>query len=213
MLKELDFENFFKKEQAYLDEKELGGVGVISPTQSVQVINVAGKNKNKELIDGLGLHFTTLLHILKDMFNIEYNDKIIGYDVVLYRKICEKIPNAEHNLITIRYIINKPSIEDATVYSFAGISIPKYINPYQLEELETINDILKNLNVYTEVEMTEYNPINFSKEDTHRVFFENEENELDKAIDFLKNNNRVIEYNLPVEEHIVKVKHNKKRTK
>lgn len=212
MLKELDFENFFKKEQPHLDENGLGGVGVISPTQSIQVINVAGKNKNKEVMDGLGLHYTTLLYILKDMFNIEYNDKIIAYDVELYRKICEKIPYAENNLITFRYTVNKLSDEDDVVYPFAGISIPKYINPYQLEELERINDILKKLYVNTQVEITEYNPINSLKEKGEKQYFDDEENELEKAIEYLKNNNRVVEYNLPIEEQIVKVEHNKKRT-
>lgn len=211
MLKELDFEEFYKDENAEIGDG-LGGVGIITPSQCVQVINFPDFDKyTNQMVDGLGYHFNTEMEIYDELFDLKL-EKDKGFDLVNRNIFETKIKNGEKNFIVIRYVITYDYEFDKVIKN-AIIIIPMYITPFQLKKLEEIDKTLKKYNSGSQVTITNYDPFNLEDDKSvESVDFEDENNNLKHAIEYLKENDRVEDYILPFYEQIVDVKKNKKRT-
>lgn len=212
MLKELDFEEFYKDENAEIGDG-LGGVAIITPSQFVQVINLPDIDKfTGESVDGLGYHIYTEMEIYDELFDLKL-EKYKGFDLVNRNIFETKIKNGEKNFIVVRYVI-KYDYENDKVIKDALITIPMYITPFQLKKLEEIDRTLDKYNSDSKVVVTNYDPFNLDEDkNTKPKEFEEEEDNLKNAIKYLKDHDRVEDYILPFYEQIVDVKKNKKRTK
>ena len=212
MLKKLDFEEFYKDENAEIGDG-LGAVAIITPSQFVQVINLPDKDSyTGEMVDGLGYHFNTEMVIYNELFNLGI-EKFRGFDSINLSKFESKVKNGEDNFIIIRYVI-KYDYENDKVIKDALIKIPMYITPFQLKKLEEINKKLNYYDSESKVIVTNYNPFYLEKDNSIKsVEFEDEKNNLKPAIDYLKSHDRIDDYILPFYEQLVEVKKNKKRTK
>ena len=213
MFKEINFKEFYTEENTKIGDG-LGGVGIITPNQSIQVINLPDTDSfTGETVDGLGIHQETELTIFNEMFNLG-REKIRGYDFKTLKAFEEKVKNGEDNFIIIRYVAKMDYENDEPIY-IASISIPMYITEFQYNKLEEIERKLRNLNVETETEITNYNPFTLEKEENVKKvdFYEsnNPNNQLKEALKYLKDNNRVEDYMLPFYENYIEVKKDKKK--
>ena len=188
MLKKLDYDYYFKdsiKEDVVNKNEFLSATGLITPTQNIEVFNVAPEQSNEGI--GFGNHYNTINEILCNIYDIFVPDYMFSFDV---RDEIEKvIPRSEDNFIFIRYaLVNKKP--------YVVIFIPKYITSYQLDEIKKMHDIYKEYNINADAMISSFNPIT-REESGSSVLFENLDDNLQDAINYLENNNRIVEYELP----------------
>ena len=188
MLKKLDYDYYFKdsiKEDVVNKNEFLSATGLITPNQNIEVFNVAPEQSNEGI--GFGNHYNTINEILCDIYDIFVPDYMFSFDV---RDEIEKvIPRSEDNFIFLRYaIVNKKP--------YVVIFIPKYITSYQLDEIKKMHDIYKEYNINADAMISSFDPIT-REESGSSVLFENSDDNLQDAINYLENNNRIVEYELP----------------
>lgn len=192
MLKQLDYKEFFCQENKMITSKDksevgLGALGLITPNQSIQVYNIPAENDQGKLVYGLGSHMATFHHILNEIYDLKL--KLSQNSITQMSQIKKALPNIfETNYIYIRYI--------NTFYEqVAAILIPPYITSFEYQCLEDIAKELKENNVKICSSIREFDPRNNKPLDNDKKYNNSSEN-IEDILAFLKNNNRIIEYQL-----------------
>jgi len=132
-MKQLNFYDFFQdKNKQYQAKGEkfvsgLGATGLITPNENFEIYNNPRLDINDNMVDGLGTHEDTTKKLLSTL----YPTKI---DIISL--------NLTQNFIHILYLIN-----DAYDNGIAILSVPAFINQYQLFQLKQLNLIFKQLKV------------------------------------------------------------------
>lgn len=204
MLYNLDYDYFFRDSFDMVledDRNKLGATGIITPNQSIQVLNLKGPDAKWRDIDGFGFHHDTLSSIFTKMFDIDIRFMADIFEID--EEIERKLPNRDKNYVFVRYI----HLEDNR--SYVNFTIPKYITPYQCEEIRRLNEIYKNYdNVEVEAMVTNYNPINMKLEKSLIHYFEGTSNNIENALDYMNRNNRIKEFDSPIKDEIIIDKRN-----
>ncbi len=114
------------------------------------------------------------------------------------RKVLEEaLPHRVENFVAIRYIIN-------TIQFMAILHLPAFITSYQYLQLVELNEKLKRAGLAVCVDVTNYNPVTSSKDRRleSRHFGEKMNNPLDLALEFMVEQGRIIDYDLPFGEEM-----------
>lgn len=202
MLEKLDFNDFFIYKKT--NGKREIAVSLITPIQAIHV-RPTDSIFNTYILE---YHMDLFAEILKEIYRIgQYLDvKKPTYLDEIQKKVEEKIINGERNFINARYIVNETCQR-------ALLEIPFYINQYQYFQLSILNKKLQDLKIDITVYITTYNPIILSCHDNEKdVYYDNNRKEnisidLSLALEYLKKNNRIIDYKLPFpEENILNLK-------
>lgn len=187
-LENLDLYYFFKEEHGDLYGGEgIGAVGLITPNQMINVINIDGEDKisgNKECWS-LGAHQHTREKVIKTIYGIDYSEDV--YDKNDVRR------GLTARMVEIRYVNNK---FDKSI----SITIPSFINQFQYESLCFLNEqikMLKNsgvINLQVNVSNNGFNP-NECIIDSETVFWDKKEDNLADALEYYEDHIRDIDLN------------------
>ena len=111
--------------------------------------------------------------------------------------------NGKKNFVFMDFVVQN-------ALDFVTVNIPKYITPYQYEELEKLSEELKKYDITKEVVIYHYDPLKVEYESSSADDkYYSEENSISLALQYMKDNNRVIDYELPFgEEKIIGQKKN-----
>lgn len=206
-MEKLNFDYYFKDSFGNINEDDrnrLCATGLITPIQNIQVLNIANTDSKFEYHEGFGFHHDTLTKIFSEMFDIDIDNEAWNWDKD--EKVEEVVKNRDKNYVFIRYIHY-----DETS-SYVNVMIPRFITSFQYNELSKLNDIYKNYdNVEVEAGVTTFNPITSKSEEIDMHPFEGG-NALDRALAFIKNNNRIKEYDSPIKNEKI-LKYNEKTFK
>lgn len=199
-MQKLDFDFYFKESFGNVDEDDrnrLCATGLITPIQNIQVLNIPDRDAKFNYTEGFGFHHDTLTTIFSEMFNIDINNEAWNFDKD--DEVDKVVKNRDMNYVFLRYIHYDESS------SYVNVTIPRFITPYQYDELCKLNEIYKNYdNVQVEAGVTTFNPITSKSEEIDMHIFEGDYG-LDRALEFIKDNNRIKEYDSPIKnEQIIK---------
>lgn len=176
----LDLYHFFKDEYGELYNGEgIGAVGLITPTQMINVVNIDGEDKKSGKKDcwALGAHQHTREKIVESIYGIEYSEDIIYEKEDVRRGLTSRI-------IEIRYVNNKFG-------KMISINIPSFINSSQYDNLFFLNNMIEefrkftNNNVVVNVSNNGLNP-NTCMVSSNVMFWDRGENNLLDAIRYYK---------------------------
>ncbi len=203
-MEKLDFEYFFKDSFESINEDDknrLCATGLITTNQNIQVLNRIGTDAKWNYNPGFGFHFDTLNDIFTEMYDIDTTIFIDDFDTE--EKISKIAPDREKNYVFIRYI----HYEDNK--SYVIINIPKFVNSYQYDEMKRLKEIYKSFeNVEVDACITNFNPISQIEEGIDFTFFEGKEDNLGNALDYLKSNDRIKEFEHPIKNEKIISKNN-----
>lgn len=207
ILKQNDLEEFFDKK--YRNNEFHAAYGMITPTQHIEVCNIpdlyVGNNDF-----GTGSHTKTYLAILNRIYNLGVNLK--------ENKSKEKEIKLKLNEMGLLYAEGSTSIcirySNEKICKMVVIKIPALINLYQELELIKLNDFFKSINLFNiHIEITNINPLLQKESSTfNKKWFEpsDEEEEdlvedleftqIDYALKFMHENNRISNFVLPTTE-------------
>ncbi len=129
MLKEMTAYDFYKDYEVEGFDS-LGATCLIMPDEKFTVLNIADRNDEGKMIDGLGRHADTACEILKEKYNavIDMDNISISLNNIIYGNM----------VIMISYVIQEG-------FQFVSINVPNYITSYQVEQLEEVNRELKQV--------------------------------------------------------------------
>lgn len=184
-------------------EGDMIAMGIMSPAQSVlaksDVISVFKKKTKDYNLHHIDIFFFILLKI----YDInELRDKLPTKEV---RKIRDsystKFSNLTDYFITLSYIVHNRDVR-------CRIRIPSIVTQRQFEDLSILNKMFKDAFVKATVAVTDFNPYTGEKSNKEQYFEDIEEiTQLDQALIWLQDGNRIIEYDLPFgEEKILEEK-------
>lgn len=192
MLKKLDLDKFYTEENKKIDKGNgLGGVGLLTPNQFINVFNYEKRDNEGNYILGLGSHVGTYMTLLNEIYSLNISNNQKNYPDIY--KLTTLIPNGEKNFVHIQYVVS--------AIDFVTINLPMYITEYQYNKLEEFNEILKGYDIVLEAIILNYNPIKgeYVNINQDNPYF-SQENALIDALKYMKENNRVINYELPFGE-------------
>ena len=140
-LEELDFFEFFKDEYGtWYNGFGIGGSGIITPNQMINVVNIDGAPKDGVLSGwGGGEHLLTWAEIIKQIYKIDY-DNTKPYETGDIRK------GIELRLIEIRYV-------NMVGNKFIVIRVPAKINKFQYDSLGKLNTMIQAVNTLSKNEI------------------------------------------------------------
>lgn len=221
ILKEIDIEEFHMQDPRELQEDygELledfgnGAIELITHGgQHVKVSNLPCK-VNEELIFAQGDHFVTFYEILNRLFGLGIKvEKIKKGDEDFRENIRSTINNALNgkSILGTGYFTPEITIihyneldPDGDVNQRIIVFLPAYVTPAQFSLLEKTakyyEDTLLEVCIETLFSITEWDPINCVKNDKLKSYPKT----FKELCTFLRENNRIRDYKLPIEEHIV----------
>lgn len=196
MLKKLNLDEFYTEENKKIDNGAgIGAVGLLTTHQFINVYNYEDSG-----IIGLGSHAGTYIKLLNEIYGLGIPDGKKGYPDL--SEVDDRIPHCEKNFVNIQYVVQ-------SAIDFVTVNIPYYITPFQYEELLNFNEIIKNYDVVLETIILHFDPIKGSYIDgVENVYYSTETSIID-ALNYMKENNRVFNYELPFgEEKIIEQKKN-----
>lgn len=181
--------NSFKK------EGELLVVGVVTPVQTLFLKSNVISFFNKEIMDynihhrDLIIYLIAAIYGIKEITAVKEFERLKNFD----QSLEILVPNLEKNFILMRFVLEKNK-------TTCLVDIPSFITTRQIEELASINDQLKGIDAIIEASISGYNPYTQKTEEDMQIFFDEEEsvNQIDQAIEYLKGENRVVDYDLPL---------------
>ena len=138
----LDLGYFFKDEHGDLYGGDgIGAVGLITPTQMINVVNIDGEDKRSGKKDcwSLGAHQHTREKIVESIYGIEFSEDVI-YEVGDVRR------GLTSRIIEIRYVNNKFG-------KIISVSIPSFINQNQYNYLVMLNEEIEMLRKITNISL------------------------------------------------------------
>lgn len=186
-LKKLDLEEFYQEKNAYQQQMGtnapfgLGGVVLITPTQTIGVYNEEALDINGIMVSGLGGHGKTVDLVLAKMFDL----KLEGNDIKRNKILKTAITGKQLNYI---YIILTNSLAGKQ----AMVEIPAKINEKEFNELVKLNKIFSLLGVETKALISSFDP---TKKDGGDYDVNNNkisDVSLEGALNYLKINNMVL---------------------
>ena len=190
MLKKLDLEELFEEENGKIDDGQgIGGVGLITPNQFIKVFNYKKKDYYGNEIEGLGSHIGTVMMILKEIYDLNVPDNKNGFPDM--SQVNKNIINGEKNFIYIYYISQSRG-------NHIVVQSPKYITPYEYDKIIEFYEEVKDFDIPVEVLVSNYNPINRTEIGEEKYF--TLDNSISEYLNYMKNNNRVVDYKLPFKE-------------
>lgn len=177
-MKQLNFYDFFQEKNKSFQAKNekyvggLGAIGLITPTENFEIYNNARLDINNNIVDGLGTHEDT-------------TQELLSY---IYPELPASSSPAEtvQNFIHILYLIN-----DTCDNGIAILSIPAYINQYQLFQLKQLNLILKQLGVACLSSVQRHIPFTNKESESINELLCSDEIGISRLIDFLIKEERV----------------------
>lgn len=133
-LEELDFFEFFKDEYGILyDGFGIGGAGIITPTQMINVVNVDGAPKEGVSPGwGGGTHMATYAEMIRQIYKIEYNN-------LNPFKLPAMLRTLEYRMIKIRYVNESGS-------KYVIVDVPAKISKFLYDSLCRLNMSLQAVN-------------------------------------------------------------------
>ena len=177
----LNLYHFFKDEYGELYNGEgIGAVGLITPTQMINVVNIDGEDKVNGKINcwGGGAHQHTREKIIEAIYGMEYSEDIIYEKEDVRRGLTSRI-------IEIRYVNNNFG-------KMISINIPSFMNKSQYDNLCFLNDMIEefrkstNSDIVVNVSNNGFNPITCMV-DSNPIFWDRGENNLLDAIRYYEN--------------------------
>lgn len=177
-LEKLDFDEFFLEEYSKVDRGfGIGGAGIITNKQMINVFNVSDELKKDLNGWAQGAHLITFNEILKRVYGDEIDDADLNYLLM--------------NLIHIHYI-NWSSIFD----KYIEINIPAYVSKSQYKNLLKLNKIIDKLslkyNISVNVKIDKVLISSLAGNMNDQMFLdERNKNNLFEALVYLKKNNRI----------------------
>lgn len=200
-LKKLDLEEFYQEKNAFYQQMGtnapfgLGGVVLITPTQTIGVYNEEALDINGVMVPGLGGHGKTVDLVLAQMFDL----KLEGNDFKRNKILKTAITGKQLNYI---YIVLTNSLAGKK----AIIEIPAKIDEKEFNELVKLSKIFSLLGVDTKALITSFDP---TKKDGGAYDVNNNEISdvsLEGALNYLRTNNMVLPdinlYNVYKKENI-----------
>ena len=200
-LKKLDLEEFYQEGNAYYQQMGtnapfgLGGVVLITPTQTIGVYNEEALDINGVMVPGLGGHGKTVDLVLAKMFDL----KLEGNDFKRNKTLKTAIIGKQLNYI---YIVLTNSLAGKK----AMVEIPAKIDEKEFNELVKLSKIFSLLGVDTKALITSFDP---TKKDGGAYDVNNNEISdvsLEGALNYLRTNNMVLPdinlYNVYKKENI-----------
>lgn len=184
-LEKLNLIEFFKDEYSKVNKGfGIGGSGIITPKQMINVININDENKKELNGWGQGSHQMTFEEILKKSYNLQKAQ--ISSNFFKLSKLLERI-------IYIHYIN-----WTFTFQKYVQVNIPAYITNSQYESLLKLNKSLEeiscyyNIKIFVQIDGYIFEPK--AKEIFRKKTFEsNNRNNLLEALVYLKKENRINE--------------------
>ena len=152
-LKKLDLEEFYQEKNAYHQQIGtnapfgLGGVVLITPTQTIGVYNEEALDINGVMVPGLGGHGKTVDLVLAQMFDL----KLEGNDFKRNKILKTAITGNQLNYI---YIVLTNSLAGKQ----AMVEIPAKIDEKECNELVKLSKIFSLLGVETKALITSFDP-------------------------------------------------------
>lgn len=139
-------------------------------------------------------HDDILNYMLGEMYDI-------GTDIDLSTKdgredkealISSIIPDREDNFISVRF-------DASSILFMVTVYIPYFVSSREFEFLVSYNEKLKSKGFDIYVEMSSFNPITGERIEDSEMYFDqgNSRQHLDMAIDFMRKNERIVDYDLP----------------
>ena len=191
MLEKLDFDEFFLEEYSKVDRGfGIGGAGIITNKQMINVFNVSDELKKDLNGWAQGAHLVTFNEILKRVYGDEIDDADLNYLLM--------------NLIHIHYI-NWSSIFD----KYIEINIPAYVSKSQYKNLLKLNKIIDKLslkyNISVNVKIDKVLISSLAGKMNEQVFFDKRnKNNLFEALVYLKKNNKIDDDKVEVSPYVEK---------
>ena len=130
MLEEITAYDFYNNYEVN-DDDSLGCTTLIFPDEKFTFLNITDMNSEGKMVEGLGRHGDTASAILKEKYNVPID--------------MNNLPKSfEDNAGHVKYIIMiSYVIQDG--FQFVSINIPDYITSYQKEQLEIVDEELKQI--------------------------------------------------------------------
>lgn len=191
MLEKLDFDEFFLEEYSKVDRGfGIGGAGIITNKQMINVFNVIDETKSDLNGWAQGSHLVTFNEILKRVYGDEIDDADLNYLLM--------------NLIHIRYI-NWTSIFD----KYIEINIPSYVSKSQYKNLLKLNKIIDKLslkyNISVNVKIDKVLISSLAGKMNEQAFFDKRnKNNLFEALVYLKKNNKIDDDKVEISPYVEK---------
>ena len=202
-LKKLDLEEFYQEKNAYHQQMGtnapfgLGGVVLITPTQTIGVYNEEALDINGVMVSGLGGHGKTVDLVLAKMFDL----KLEGNDFKKNKILKTAITGKQLNYI---YIV----LTNSLAGKLAMVEIPAKIDEKEFNELVKLNKIFSLLGVETKALISSFDP---TKKDGGAYDVNNKEISdvsLEGALNYLRTNKMVLPdinlYNVYKRENLYK---------
>lgn len=206
-LEELDLFDFFKDEYGFLyDGFGIGGAGIITPNQMINVVNVDGSPKDRVSPGwGGGTHMDTYAEMIRQIYKIEYNN-------INPFKMPAILKTLEFRLIKIRYVNELGN-------KLVIVNIPAKINKFQYDSLCRLNTMIQAVNALSKnkigvlVNNNGFLPnfIDGKKIEVEIPNYDEKLNNLPDALEYYKNHISVIIPNAFPMEYKIKLKEGKKR--
>lgn len=193
-LENLDLMKFFKDEYGKINGgKGIGGSGIITPNQMINVVNIDGDDDNKSSEEnwGIGYHYDTFTEIFKKIYGLEDDGMWINSSEK--EKIIDKLLD---RVITIRYV----NQYERCSQKYAIIKVPAFITTTQYNNLIILNELfemcLKKYKISIKVVLKGivFYPKEYIK--FNQKYFDLKVNNLPDALLYLKENNRINDGNL-----------------
>ena len=202
-LKKLDLEEFYQEKNAYYQQMGtnapfgLGGVVLITPTQTIGVYNEEALDINGVMVPGLGGHGKTVDLVLAQMFDL----KLEGNDFKKNKILKTAITGKQLNYV---YIV----LTNSLAGKLAMVEIPAKIDEKEFNELVKLSKIFSLLGVETKALISSFDP---TKKDGGAYDVNNNEISdvsLEGALNYLRTNNMVLPdinlYNVYKKENLYK---------
>lgn len=211
-LKKLDLEEFYQEKNAYYQQMGtnapfgLGGVVLITPTQTIGVYNEEALDINGVMVPGLGGHGKTVDLVLAQMFDL----KLEGNDFKKNKILKTAITGKQLNYV---YIV----LTNSLAGKLAMVEIPAKIDEKEFNELVKLSKIFSLLGVETKALISSFDP---TKKDGGAYDVNNNEISdvsLEEALNYLRTSNMVLPdinlYNVYKKENLYKYQEEVIRTR
>lgn len=160
------------------------GVTLITPSSMV-----TGKAKDERT----DYHEHIAASLIARIYGLEYDDEDFENTKQFIERIEDEIPFGEQNFIRVRYVTDDS-------YSSAMILIPAIITPFQRDSLMKLDKIYKEKDVVVEdVGIFGFDPL------VQKGFDIEEFTSIEDALEFLEENGKVFDYELPWQEVLPKL--------
>lgn len=189
MFRDIDLEEFLRSDRSEITDKFLVGITLLTPYERADLAGV------EELVDETGGHNYLFSEAIKRIFAIEtdLDPEDPEYAEKLDQIVRSVVRNKEENFVNIRYMINK-------AFFLGIVSIPKYINTYQYENLVKLNELYNRIGMNVCVNATRYDPFTMKAdpESKDKYFGEDATSTvaLTEALEYMAKNDRIVDIDI-----------------